>query len=65
MQKEINRVKEIMEGTESFSPTEDIRESAKAMASIAIETYNDYLLKSALNMVASIAQFADDLDNPK
>ena len=42
----------------------DIRQAARNMFDISSCNYTDYLLKSALNMIGAILQFANDLEHP-
>jgi len=60
MRDEINKVPQAM--CEGLEPIKDIRQAARSMADIAISNYTGYLLKSALTMVCSVVQFANDLE---
>ncbi len=43
---------------------EDIRQAAEAMFDVAANNYTGYLLQSALDMIGSVIQFANDLEHP-
>lgn len=60
MREQLDNVIDTIKGS-SGQPGHDIREAAHKMSRIAIESYEGYLLKSALSMVAAVAQFAEDL----
>jgi len=62
MKAELDKVAQAMR--EGDEPIEDIRQSARSIFDIASCNYTDYLLKSALNMIGAIIQFANDLETP-
>lgn len=60
MKEALNNVARAM--CEDDEPIDDIRQVTRSMFDIASDNYTGYLLKSALNMIGSILQFANDLE---
>ena len=60
MKQELDNIITAMHGT-SNTPGADIRNAAHKISKIAVDNYEGHLLKSALSMVAAVAQFAEDL----
>ena len=60
MIQQLNNVITAMHGA-TGSPKSDIRDAAHEISKIAVDNYEGYLLKSALSMVAAVAQFSEDL----
>ena len=62
MEKELSNIAQEM--CEKNTDIDGIRQSARSMFDIAACNYNGHLLRSAINMVAGILQFANDLETP-
>ena len=61
MQEQIQKVEEAATNR-TIDPIVDIRESAKNISAYAIENFTGHLLKSAMFLSGTIAQFANDLE---
>lgn len=60
MRQQLDNIINAMNGADD-QPGATIREAAHKMSHMAIEAYEGDLLKSALSMVGSVAQFAEDI----
>ena len=62
MQEQIQKVEEAATNKSLYDPDKQIRESAKNISAYAIENFTGHLLKSAMILSGTIAQFANDLE---
>lgn len=62
MQQQIQKVEEGITNKGSSDPVEQIRDGAKNIAVYAIDNFTGHLLKSAMTLSSTIAQFANDLE---